>query len=963
MNGMTVFLFAAIASVAPAFAERPAPNAAQMRRIREGVEVYGIVHWGLNTYTDREWGFGDENPEDLNPVKFDADQIVGACKAGGLQGLIVVAKHHDGFCLWPTKTTEHNISKSPFRDGKGDYVKEMERACRKFGLKFGVYVSPWDRNNALYGTEKYVTDVFQAQIRELLSGDYGEIFEMWFDGANGGDGYYGGARERRKIPSGYYRYETETFAMVRKLQPNVCIFNESDLADFRFGGNEQGIVDPDSRSTGGHYDGIWDNYKKWANTGLVNGTTFHPIEADFPLRPGWFYHAKERGKTKNAAYLMQRYLATVGNAATLNLGIAPNREGMLGEEDVKALRGFGTLRSAFFSKGVDPEKEPFNVVVMREDVERGEQVDDWRLEVDGRVVASGRSIGIKRIRVLDSPVLGACKVVAQRGTESVKVKTSFYAADVELVKLISEAATESGETDTAKWMTKVEKERKEVPGNAGGPEISVEGCAEVRIVDDVVTVTSTGAVSFARIKWAGELPQETKVLNDAWERSYGDLEWKNLAETRLSPWYYLANVSNRTWGVGVETGPGAMCCWEVTTNGTTLILDLRAGGQPVRLGGRTLKACRLVRAESREDESAWDFGRRFCKMMCPKPKLPKSPVYGYNDWYCAYGKNTATNFLADAAYIMECTKGCANPPYVVMDDGWQKNSPPVVHESGRGPWDAAGPNFGMDMPTFCRRIAALGAKPGLWYRPLRAWDGLSEDQRLLANCDYLDPAVPAVRARIVEDLRRFRKWGFKLVKIDFLSYDLAQIWPCDKLRYADRYIQDDRMWRDCSRTTAEVMRDLYQSMKDAVGDDVVIIGCNAFSHLAAGVFELLRTGDDTSGREWLRTKKNGINTLAMRSIQDGVFFKVDADCVGLAEEGAVPWELNRRWMDLLGRSGTPFFVSWRRQLAGPEVRKALADSFRRASSDRPMAEPIDWFETRTPTRWRDGDGVADYEWE
>ena len=433
---------------------RPAPRPTLVNRIRSGVEVYGIVHWGLNTFTDREWGFGDENPADLNPEKFNADQIVGACRDGGLQGLIVVAKHHDGFCLWPTKTTAHNIMKSPFRGGKGDYVKEMEQACRKYGLKFGVYVSPWDRNNALYGTEKYVTDVFQAQIRELLSGDYGEIFEMWFDGANGGDGYYGGAQEERKISSGYYRYETETFAMVRKLQPNVCIFNESDLADFRFSGNEQGIVDPDSRSTGGHYDGVWDNYRKWANTGCVDGTTFHPIEADFPLRPGWFYHVKDRGKTKCAAYLMQRYLATVGNAATLNLGIAPNKGGLLDEEDVKSLRGFGDLQKLFFAHPAKDD-EPFNIVVMTEDVSAGEHVDAWTLMADGKELQTGRSIGIKRIRVLDDPVTADKVVVKATSTVGVPVWVSLarYLVDPEIAKMVVSATTESGETDTAKWMT------------------------------------------------------------------------------------------------------------------------------------------------------------------------------------------------------------------------------------------------------------------------------------------------------------------------------------------------------------------------------------------------------------------------------------------------------------------------------------------------------------------------------
>ena len=227
---------------------RPAPRPALNARLDSDVDLIGIVHWGLNTYTDREWGFGDENPAMLNPSNFDADAIVAACKAGGLRGLVVVAKHHDGFCLWPTKTTRHNISRSPFRSGKGDYVREMAEACARAGLKFGVYVSPWDRNNADYGTPKYV-ETFHAQIKELLSGGYGDVFEMWFDGANGGDGWYGGAKERRTIAAGYYRFD-EVFAFVRALQPGVCIFaGESDDSDFRWPGNERGELGPDSRAT------------------------------------------------------------------------------------------------------------------------------------------------------------------------------------------------------------------------------------------------------------------------------------------------------------------------------------------------------------------------------------------------------------------------------------------------------------------------------------------------------------------------------------------------------------------------------------------------------------------------------------------------------------------------------------------------------------------------------------------
>ena len=458
------FLLSAMVPAVMALA-RPVPGPALLARLNADEDVIGIVHWGLNTYTDREWGYGDENPADLNPAKFDADQIAQACADGGLKGLVIVAKHHDGFCLWPTRTTEHNITKSPFRGGKGDYVREMADACRRAGMKFGVYVSPWDRNNADYGTAKYV-ETYHAQIRELLSGGYGEVFEMWFDGANGGDGYYGGAREKRKIPNGYYRFD-EVFKFVRELQPKVCIFaGEHDTADFRWPGNEKGELDPDSRATvctvGGFADGKYGNpdYGKYINTGCVDGTVFKVCEADFPLRPGWFYHAKDRGKSKHAAYLMNRYLSSVGNGGTMNIGIAPNKDGLLDEEDVKALKGFKAIKDAFFARTAGPRNEPFNVIVMREGLEAGESVDNWNIQVNGKEVASGKSIGHKRIRVLDEPVCGQVRPAASCGNRPVPVNIRFYYVDPELVKLVKSATTESGETDTAKWMTGVEKEAK-----------------------------------------------------------------------------------------------------------------------------------------------------------------------------------------------------------------------------------------------------------------------------------------------------------------------------------------------------------------------------------------------------------------------------------------------------------------------------------------------------------------------
>ena len=458
MKRVLVFCLTSFVLSALAAGERPAPRPALLERIKDGVEIYGIVHWGLNTFTDREWGYGDEDPRMLNPDAFDADQIVGACRDGGLQGLVIVAKHHDGFCLWPTKTTEHNITKSPFRGGKGDYVREMCEACRRHGLRFGVYVSPWDRNNAAYATPKYV-ETFHAQIRELLSGDYGEVFEMWFDGANGGDGYYGGKREKRKIPDGYYRYD-QVFKFVRELQPKVCIFNEADGADYRWPCNEKGELCDDSSATIRPFDPKnYGDYRRRGNRGdLRDGTTFHPPECDFPLRRGWFYHLSQTNTVRCGEYLMQRYLETVGNGGTMNIGIAPDKHGRLAPEDVAALKRFAKIKKEFFARTGD-ENGNCNVIVLTEDVSNGELVDSWKVTANGKTIASGTALGIKRIRVLKSPVrkedvrLETTHLAEGWSAESVR----FHYVEPKTLNRVMNATTTNGETDTAQWMTKETK--------------------------------------------------------------------------------------------------------------------------------------------------------------------------------------------------------------------------------------------------------------------------------------------------------------------------------------------------------------------------------------------------------------------------------------------------------------------------------------------------------------------------
>ena len=419
---------------------RPHPTAALLKRINNDYDIYGIVHFSINTYTDREWGFGNEKPEWFNPSEFDADQIVKACKDGGLQGLVVVAKHHDGFCLWPTKTTEHNITKSPFREGKGDYLREMERACRKYGLKLGVYVSPWDRNNKVYASEEY-KKIFWKQVLEIFSGDYGELNELWFDGANGGDGYYGGACESRKIPKNYYDF-SGLIKEVQKYQKDFCTFYDWDEGELHYPANEAGMLDPDARMTfPARADKPTPGWENCLNKGDINGSLFKQAECDFPLRPGWFYHESENGFTKSPQYLMKIYLSSIGNGGTMNIGIAPDQRGLVTDEDINALKGFANIKSRFFEKEVKSTKEPFNMVVMREDVSKGEHIDGWTLSLDGKEIQKGISIGGKRIRVFDKPLTGEklTFTITAGSAKPSDVKIKLYYVDEELLKSVMSA--------------------------------------------------------------------------------------------------------------------------------------------------------------------------------------------------------------------------------------------------------------------------------------------------------------------------------------------------------------------------------------------------------------------------------------------------------------------------------------------------------------------------------------------
>ena len=295
------------------------------------METYAFVHFGLNTFNDREWGYGDSDPKTFNPARLDCEQWVQTFVNSGMKGVILTAKHHDGFCLWPTQLTEYCIRNTPYKDGKGDIVRELSDACKKYGIKFAVYLSPWDRHQANYGTPEYV-DYFYKQLHELLT-NYGDVFEIWFDGANGGDGWYGGAKDARTIDRKTYYDYPRAYKMIDELQPQAVIFSDGGPG-CRWVGNENGFAGATNWSflrAGEVYPG----YPKYRELqyGHADGNQWVAAECDVSIRPGWFYHPEEDDKVKTVDQLTDLYYRSVGHNATLLLNFPVDRNGLIHPTD------------------------------------------------------------------------------------------------------------------------------------------------------------------------------------------------------------------------------------------------------------------------------------------------------------------------------------------------------------------------------------------------------------------------------------------------------------------------------------------------------------------------------------------------------------------------------------------------------------------------------------------------------
>lgn len=327
------------AQTTPPLPVNPVPTENQMRW--QNMERYAFVHFSTNTFNDQEWGSGADDPKIFNPTNLDVRQWARVCKEAGMEGIIVTAKHHSGFCLWPTKYSEYSVKNAPWKDGKGDIVGELAEACKEYGLKLGIYLSPWDRNSADYGKPEYIT-YFRNQLKELLT-NYGDIFEIWFDGANGGSGYYGGANETRRIDHRTYYDWQNTYKLIRELQPKIVIWNDNgDRADLRWVGTEAGYVGETNWSL---LNATGDVPEDMLRHGLENGDSWVPGEVNTSIRPGWFYHTYEDSRVKSVSQLMTTYYNSVGRNAPLLLNFPIDKRGLIHETDAR--------NSAQFAKEVE----------------------------------------------------------------------------------------------------------------------------------------------------------------------------------------------------------------------------------------------------------------------------------------------------------------------------------------------------------------------------------------------------------------------------------------------------------------------------------------------------------------------------------------------------------------------------------------------------------------------------------
>lgn len=469
----------------------------------------------------------------------------------------------------------------------------------------------------------------------------------------------------------------------------------------------------------------------------------------------------------------------------------------------------------------------------------------------------------------------------------------------------------------------------------------------------LLTAHGTPVLAVA-VRYDTEFSPGVRAFGDAWERGYGDLGWQGIAAERLHHWYVLVDEPCGLSAFGARVHPGAMICWTLDALGVTLIADTSVGPHGVRLGGRTLRLCELAETQNHPPMDSYDFACEFMGRLCDAKKALLEPAYGGNNWYYAYGVSSHEDILKDSRFISDMAGGLPVRPYMVIDDGWQLTS---GHGGcNGGPWVSN--RFFPDMTGLAYEMKNLGVKPGIWVRPLLTSE-LMPDEWTRGSSDrgrLLDPTHPDVLDYVGQTISTLRGWGFELIKHDFTTFDIYGLWGMQRDNYRGF---SGAPFKDERHTMAEHVQKLYETIA-ANANGAALIGCNTIGHFAAGLFEIQRTGDDTSGRCWERTRRMGVNTLAMRMPQHRVFFECDADCVGVT--GQVDWSLNSQWLELLANSGTPLFVSAKGSDMNEAQRAGIRAAFEAASKPLPAARPLDWQDALAPSRWLFTVGERRFDW-
>jgi len=447
------------------------------------------------------------------------------------------------------------------------------------------------------------------------------------------------------------------------------------------------------------------------------------------------------------------------------------------------------------------------------------------------------------------------------------------------------------------------------------------------------------ALTHIHLRWNLAVDASLRFLGDHWERSYGDLAWRTMTPERPMPWYFAAYDGSSLHAYGVETGGGAMCFWQADPEGISLWLDVSNGGSGVELGQRQLHAATIVTRKGEAGEDPLIALQKFCKTMCANPRPVPDVIFGTNDWYYAYGNSSREQILEDAELAAAlCPPGSPPRPFTVIDDGWTNRA-----------------KF-PDMQRLAGEIRERGARPGIWIRPMIAPQEtnpalLMPDARFGNRKDRAselayDPTIPEALEVVRVKLRTLKNWNYELVKHDFSTYDLLGQWGFEM---GAKPTHSGWSFHDRSRTNAEIISDLYKEIRTVLGEEMQILGCNTVGHLGAGVFDLSRTGDDTSGKIWERTRRMGVNTISFRLPQHRNFFAVDGDCVAVTK--AVAWREIAEWLRFVATSGTALFISVEKSAMGSEQKQSLKEAFAVAASKPSLRTATDWFESTTPERW------------